>query len=425
MKFANIEYKTRSNRLTIGDDMQLIAIQELYHQMGIADEDIVRIDYGDLATYSGEYAVLPISFPLLAYTPEGKVTCFSERIIPVFLGTCILDPRLCDDDVAYLRRFAPVGCRDLYTLENLRSQGIPAYLGGCMTLTLPKRAEAGSGDRVICIDVPERLRGIIPAELREKAEFLSHTFYRDELDCEPEEMMRRRYEHYINDGKLIITTRLHAALPCFAAGLPVVFFKDEYSYRFAGVDAVVPFYSADRYGEIDWNPDPVDLEGYKKAVMDVARQRILGAFECNRAICELSELLEDRRRDPYYVEFLDNSKEFIRETWPEDEPIDYVLWGVTQIASALQDFIEREYPQARLVGVIDKTKRMSFRGVESCPKEELSVQGDPFYLVCAYAAVGEASDWFKRNGITRFYQTADDDYTHKKADDDLRAGVEK
>ena len=294
-----------------------------------------------------------------------------------------------------------------------------------MTLTLPKRDEAGTGDKVICIDVPERLRGLIPEDLRKDAEFLSHTFYRDELDCTPEEMVRRRYEHYIKDGRLIITTRLHAALPCFAAGLPVVFFKDEYSYRFAGVDAVVPFYSQDDYGKIDWDPAPLDLSEHKSSVIEVARQRILDAYEQNRATCELSERLENKERKPYFVEFLDNSKAYLERTWPKDEPVDYVLWGITQIASALQDYIEREFPQARLVGVVDKSKRTIFRGVESCPKEELVVEGDPYYLVCAYAAVGEASDWFKKEGIRRFYQTADDDYTHKAADDDMGAGVEK
>ena len=68
MKYGNIAYSPRSNRLTIGDDMQLLAVQELYRQIDIKDEDVIEINYGELATYSGEYVVLPISFPLLAYT---------------------------------------------------------------------------------------------------------------------------------------------------------------------------------------------------------------------------------------------------------------------------------------------------------------------------------------------------------------------
>ena len=35
MKFANIIYTKRNDRLTIGDDMQLLAIENLYKYMGI------------------------------------------------------------------------------------------------------------------------------------------------------------------------------------------------------------------------------------------------------------------------------------------------------------------------------------------------------------------------------------------------------
>lgn len=416
MKYGNIAYSPRSNRLTIGDDMQLLAVQELYRQIGIKDEDVIEINYGELATYSGEYVVLPISFPLLAYTPKGKVTCFSERIIPVFLGTCILDPHLCEEDIEYLKRFAPIGCRDVYTLNNLRDQGVPAYLGGCITLTLPKRAEAGLGKKVICVDVPERLRGLIPEELRNEAEFLSHTFYADQLNCSPSEIVRDRYDHYIKDGKLIITTRLHAALPCFAAGLPVVFLKDEYSYRFAGIDKVVQFYSKEDFGKIDWNPAPLEFEEYKAMAISVAEKRIKQAYEDNKDICDLSYYLENKDRPPFFVEFLDNTKEFIQENWSKDEPVKYVLWGITQTANAVQDYIEKEYPLAKLVGVVDRSKRIDFHGVQSCPKEEISVGEDCWYIVCAFAAVGEASEWFDTRGITTYFQTASDDYTFHPRD---------
>ena len=67
MKFANI-IMTREGRCTIGDDIQLLAIENLYNYMGIDYKEVVRIPFNQLSTYDGEYVVLPISFPLYGYS---------------------------------------------------------------------------------------------------------------------------------------------------------------------------------------------------------------------------------------------------------------------------------------------------------------------------------------------------------------------
>lgn len=425
MKFANIVYKTRGNRITIGDDIQLLAIENMYQYMGIPAEDVVRIDYGELATYDGEHLILPLSFPLLSYTKDALITCFSDRIIPVFLGVCMIADSFEAEDIEYMKKYGPVGCRDLYTYTNLKANGIPSYLNGCMTLTLPLRAEAGKGKKVICIDVPDHLCRIIPDDLIKNAEFFSHIYYTDELDCTPEEKAREMYSYYINQGRLIITTRLHAALPCMAAGLPVVFLKDEFSYRFAGIDAVVPVYSANNYNQINWDPTPVNLESHKKEVLELASRRLWDAYARFAPMCDLSRRLEDRDRGDYYVESLDNTKEFLLSNWDTQDSVEYVLWGATQVASCIHRFISEQFPKARLVGIVDRSKRIEFCGVKTKPKGEVPFDKNTWYIVCAYAAIGEAQDWFSDNGIVRYYQTGDDVYTHHLFDDIKQEGLAK
>ena len=56
MKFANISMQ-RSGLNNLGDNMQLLAIDNLYNYMGIDRNEIVRIDFYDLNTYSGEYVL--------------------------------------------------------------------------------------------------------------------------------------------------------------------------------------------------------------------------------------------------------------------------------------------------------------------------------------------------------------------------------
>lgn len=83
MKFANIIYNKRNQRLTIGDDVQLLSVENLYHYMGVDYSEVVRISLDECWDYDGEDVVLPISFPLLSYHGTD-ITCFSPKIHPVF-----------------------------------------------------------------------------------------------------------------------------------------------------------------------------------------------------------------------------------------------------------------------------------------------------------------------------------------------------
>ena len=78
------EAKDRSF-VNLGDFIQAEAILYVYEQMGIAKEDVVRIDIKDVANYKGEYLLLPININL-SLNWIVDIFPMSERIIPVFLG---------------------------------------------------------------------------------------------------------------------------------------------------------------------------------------------------------------------------------------------------------------------------------------------------------------------------------------------------
>lgn len=403
MRYGNIIYDKRNGRVNLGDDMQLIAIENLYRSMGIDYSEVLRINYSELATYSGEYVVLPIAFPLIAYTHECLATVFSERIIPVFLSLCLLADVLERDDVDYLKRFAPIGCRDVHTLKIMRAHNIPAYLNGCMTLTLPKRAEAGRGTRVYLVDLPAELRAIVPVGLLENAVSLSPICAMDEIGSTPEKEAKKRYERYIADARLVITTRLHVALPCMAAGVPVVFLKKDFSFRFAGIDAVVPVHHEGDFEQIDWEPKPVELEAHKKEVLDLAERRVRDAFSSWGPLCNLSYRLEAVERPAYFVEGVDNAKRYIALHWERGKTGSYVLWGVTQAAASLFHYIQSEYPKMRLSGVIDRNKRVKIGGVDSCPATEIAVDSGTALFICAAAAARDAMKFAKENSLKDIY----------------------
>lgn len=90
MKYGNITYNKRNGRLNLGDDIQLLAIENLYKMMGIDYSDVVRIEFSDLYMWEGEELVVPISFPIISYGTEMNITCFSPNIVPVFLALSIV-----------------------------------------------------------------------------------------------------------------------------------------------------------------------------------------------------------------------------------------------------------------------------------------------------------------------------------------------
>lgn len=416
MKYGNIIYENRYDRMNLGDDIQLLSIENLYNQMGIDYNEVKRINYRELGTYDGEYVILPISFPMLSYTRKQYVTKFSPKIIPVFLGVCILKETFSIEEIAYLKKWEPIGCRDLYTLNNMRKYGIESYLNGCMTLSFPRRNKNIEGSVIYAVDISDNLKKIIPQEIRSEAKFVSQTFYLSDIGkSTPEEFARKMYQKYIDTGKLIITTRLHAALPCIAAGIPTIFLKEEYSYRFAGVDAVVPIYYKDTFDQIDWNPKSIDIESHKREILEIASNRLREAYNKHNSIYSLSERLENKIRPKYHIEYIDNTKKELKDKWKLEETQKYVLWGLTQTTELIYNWISKNYPNAILKGVIDKNKRENFCNVVvACPKEEIEIQKDTYVLVCTSSAIQESRNFCKTNGIKNLYQCCADGIVHEK-----------
>lgn len=411
MKFANIIFD-RKERLTIGDDIQLLAIERLYKYMNVDYNDVIRIPFHQLSSYNGEYVILPISFPLYGYHDALKITQFSDRIIPVFLALSTLTNVYDEKEVEYLRRFEPIGCRDLHTMKALREHGVMAYLNCCMTTTLERRPSTIQGETIYCIDVQDTLDSYIPKEIKEKAVFSSHTFYPEELKNGPEEKARELLNEYYHKAKLIITSRLHAALPCAAMGIPTILVKDELSYRFLGVNRILHVYTKDEYDKINWNPAPVEIENIKILMLENAKNRILEQKEKYEKMCEISTFFEDINCDNYYVEFYSNTIDFIRHNFMPEQEFSYCLWGITQTASMVNKYIKENYPKAKLVGVIDKKKRMVYDNIQTTTKESIAYDKDNWFFVCTGAAIKESYEYFEKMGHKRYYQCCEDGKKH-------------
>lgn len=149
----------------------------------------------------------------------------------------------------------------------------------------------------------------------------------------------------------MITGRMHAALPCYSAGLPVIFVHPEYSYRFTWLEGVLPVCLPEEREKIDWrgyriadNEKALKIRAYMK---EIAKARVMDRREPDVLIKALQEIYAGRTKRAYVRGPYDVTVEYLREYWNEEIETEYMIWGVSQVASALIDFIGGQLSESK------------------------------------------------------------------------------
>lgn len=406
MKYANISIErgfASSNhrtgvdvirKINIGDYAQILAIDYLYQMMGIDQKEIVYIEYYDLFDYSGEYVILPINFIFFnAYYGERDLI-LSPKIIPVFLGIHAINGNYNEREVEYFKRYSPIGCRDVWTLSIFREKNIEAYLQGCITMVFPKReVNSAAYKDIYFVDIPKSLEAYVPPTISEKAIHLSQEIYGDIAlwlqgeQCDTiKEYMKTRLNKYRDNAALVVTSRLHCAIPCIAMGIPTIFACEEYAANYTWAEKLMPIYTPDTFRDINWNPDIVEYEDLKHKILAYAIKRIQNVFNehCDR--CDISEFFEAKTAREYKDSYTWRLEQYGREHWDAGKEFKYVVWGVTQITDEVCGYMEQKYPEAVLIGVIDDYRDITYRGLIAMKSEKI-----PEYADCYFIATGNSS----------------------------------
>ena len=154
------------------------------------------------------------------------------------------------------------------------------------------------------------------------------------LHCEARNLCNR----YKKEAKLVITSRLHCAVPCMAMGIPVVLARDNISYTFSWVEKFLPIYGIEQYDSIDWNPESVSFEKEKEEIKKVMVNAILRNFSGKDDYQWLSDFFMDRKRAEYNLEFA----KLIRQLREEKKECKLSAQSGLLILKVFQSFIELE-----------------------------------------------------------------------------------
>ena len=276
LKYQNNKSESLFN---IGDYIQSLAVMQF-----IDDERFILIDRERLDEYKGEDVKLVMNGWFM-HCPEHWPP--SGKIHPLFVAFHInssVDAYLLDcKSIDYLKKFEPIGCRDMRTLNILKSKGVEAFFSGCMTLTLGYRKKycvEKTGKIYFCdpsyriirnplvyirylisiiksysvikilykhlyeslkYDIKKLLgaisfyimySSIISDEVLKQAIFVKHEISTNLFKSEEEKFnyadkLLRTYA----GARLVITSRIHCALPCLALGTSVIY-ADKNSINF-------------------------------------------------------------------------------------------------------------------------------------------------------------------------------------------------
>ena len=195
----------------------------------------------------------------------------------------------------YLRHYAPIGARDVSTLEMLERNHIPAYLSGCLTLTIPQFDNVEKTNEVLLVDLDEKSEAIVrkmyPAE---NFQSVTHNVNAEEYSALSAEDRLQRVEKLLRryqGAKCVITSRLHCALPCLALRTPVLLvYKREYAPRMQSFLTLLHYTEIDSFDEGVRAFDPANPKANSEAYMPIRE-------ELSRRCREF--LKDDRITNPY------------------------------------------------------------------------------------------------------------------------------
>ena len=268
LKYQN--NKTGSDLFNIGDYIQSISVLQF-----ISGKKFILIDRERLDEYQGEDLKLVMNGWFM-HCPEHWPP--SRSIHPLFvafhINSSVDSYLLSNRSISYFKEHEPVGCRDLRTTKILQDKGISAYFSGCMTLTLGymKNYRTKKSDNIyftdpyyrtirnpfiylknlsrliknyktlkilytkICgarVEIRKSLKvlsfyilysSIFTNDLLSRAIFLQHEIHSNDFNSEEDKFnYAEKLLHLYADAKLVVTSRIHCALPCLALETPVIY----------------------------------------------------------------------------------------------------------------------------------------------------------------------------------------------------------
>lgn len=269
----------------IGDFIQSVAQEQFW------DHTDCFVERENLNSFKAEEQTNVIMNAWFMWNPQNfpPSSVINPLFISFHIVPNIASQMLTQEAIKYLKKYEPIGARDTGTRDLLNEYGISSYFSGCLTLTLGERYKSSHhNNNVIFVDpyyefgggnnqniFTRHLKGWFYffkyrskiKSIKNKFHCEFHYFYRHWPSLEKNLMVASFYHSYskmFNDdilqnatyltheipqskyptdvdkmqlarklvktyasAKLVVTSRIHCALPCLAVETPVIFINSD------------------------------------------------------------------------------------------------------------------------------------------------------------------------------------------------------
>ncbi len=215
-----INYNTKY--INIGDYIQSIAAEQFIKNK----KNIIYLDRDNLV-YNG--SLIKIIFNCW-YKIDPPIK-FPKEIKPLFISLHLNNTKNIRFMKKILKKYEPIGARDIETMKALKKNGIKSYFSACLTLTLGKTFYSKIKKNIIYLvdykfnknilidlEVIKILKFYQPDEIK----FMHHEKISLKVPHKQRFEMAKDYLKKYSQAKLIITSRLHCVLPCVGMNVPVI-----------------------------------------------------------------------------------------------------------------------------------------------------------------------------------------------------------
>jgi hypothetical protein len=223
-RFALLRYRRTGN---LGDEIQSLAARRFLPRVdALLDRDALnrrpRIVSGPIKLIlHGWFTHRPDAWP-----PHPAIV---PLIVSVHLsdfvrrgGFSAAEAWVVGANAKYLRARAPIGARDLWTLDLLQRNGIDSYFSGCLSLTMSRPEVVTPNDYIVLNDLDASVADAAHGRTRLRVVRTTHEDTSTSgfsARMQKTDALLRLYA----GARSVLTSRLHCALPCLAMGTPVLF----------------------------------------------------------------------------------------------------------------------------------------------------------------------------------------------------------
>ncbi len=322
-----------SDTKNIGDYIQTVAQEQFWDKVDCYVEreemNSIRSDEKINVIMNGWYMWQPQNFP--------PAECINPLFVSIHINPKAAYDFFSERTIAYLKEYEPIGARDKGTQKLLEQHGIKSYYSSCLTLTLGiKYTTNEKNNKIVFVDPyvfrKESPKLIVKSLIKASFHLLKHSFkahrlankisynptrisnyckwldrhlymasfydvysklFDDELlfnadyishtvnnvgvtDDEKMQQARDLIKLYAG-ARLVVTSRIHAALPCLGVETPVIFIPSsgldatrENAGRFDGIE--------DMFNVIRWNDGKLTIES-SQIVAQMENGKIRSAIE--------------------------------------------------------------------------------------------------------------------------------------------------